>query len=385
MERKCFKYLVVGSGLAGSVIAERIANKLNKKVLVIEKRSHSGGNCFDYRDKNGIIVHKYGPHLFHTNYKEVFDYLSNFTDWNIYHHKVLAFIDGEKVSIPFNFNSMDMLFPKDLSCKLQQRLLERFSYGTKVPILELKKIEDPDIQFLANYVYEKVFVNYTAKQWGKKPEEIDPEVTARVPILIGKDDRYFNDKYQAVPDQRYTKIFEEMLNHPNIKLLLNTDFKEVIDIDLQSGKIYFLGQEFKGKLIFTGMIDELFNYSFASLLYRGLRFVSKTIKKEYFQEAAVVNYPNDYDFTRITEFKYIHPVNSNKTTIIYEYPKDYKLGNIPYYPFFTGEAKELYNKYRELARKFENLILVGRLAEYKYYDMDDIIKRALAVFEDKVE
>jgi len=378
-------YIIVGSGFAGSVIAERIANVLNQKVLIIEKRNHIGGNCYDYKDENGIIVHKYGPHLFHTDFKEVFDYLSNFTDWNIYHHRVLAFIDGKKVPIPFNFNTIEQLFPQELARRLEEKLLNRYKYGSKVPILELKKEEDKDLKFLADFIYEKVFKNYTAKQWGLKPEEIDPQVTARVPIYISRDNRYFTDKYQAIPKEGYTKIFERMLNHPNIKIMLNTDFKEVINIDFENKKIYFMGQEFKGKLIFTGMIDELFNYKYGYLPYRSLDLRFETIEKEYFQEVAVVNYPNDYDFTRITEFKHIHPVDSKKTTILKEYPKDYKPGrDIPYYPFFTKEAQEIYNKYREEAEKFDNLILVGRLAEYKYYDMDDVVKRALEVFEERI-
>jgi UDP-galactopyranose mutase len=381
-----FNYIIIGAGFSGSVIAERIANVLNQKVLIIEKRNHIGGNCYDYRDENGIIVHKYGPHLFHTDFKEVFDYLSNFTDWIIYHHRVLAFIDGKKVPIPFNFNSIEQLFPRELAKRLEEKLLSRYNYGSKVPILELKKEEDKDLKFLADFIYEKVFKNYTAKQWGLKPEEIDPQVTARVPIYISKDNRYFTDKYQAIPKEGYTKIFERMLNHPNIKIMLNTDFKEVINIDFENRKIYFMRQEFKGKLIFTGMIDELFNYKYGYLPYRSLDLRFETIEKEYFQEVAVVNYPNDYDFTRITEFKHIHPVDSKKTTILKEYPKDYKPSkDIPYYPFFTKEAQEIYNRYREEAEKFDNLILVGRLAEYKYYDMDDVVKRALEIFEERIK
>jgi len=381
-----FNYIVVGSGFAGSVIAERIANVLNQKVLVIEKRNHIGGNCYDYKDENNIIVHKYGPHLFHTDYKEVFDYLSNFTDWHIYHHKVLAFVDGKKIPLPFNFNSIYEVFPQELAKRLEVRLIEKYGYGAKIPILELLKEEDKDLKFLANYVYEKIYKNYTMKQWGLKPEEISPQVTARVPIYVSRDNRYFTDRYQVIPKDGYTKIFERMLNHPNIKIMLNTDFKEVISIDFENKKIYFLGQEFKGKLIFTGMIDELFNFKYGFLPYRSLDLRFETIEQEYYQEAPVVNYPNDYDFTRITEFKHIHPVKSDKTTILKEYPKAYQPNvDIPYYPVFTKENQELYNKYKEEADKFENLVLVGRLAEYRYYDMDDVVKRALEVFEERIK
>ncbi len=379
-----FDYIIVGSGLAGSTIAERIAKVIKKKVLIVERRNHIGGNCFDVKDENGIIVHKYGPHLFHTDNKEVFDYLSNFTEWQLYHHKVLAFIDGNKVPIPFNFNTLEMLFPLTLAQELQKKLLEKFKYGEKVPILDLKKIDDKNLKFLAQYIYEKVFLNYTIKQWGKIPENIDPEVTARVPIFIGRDDRYFNDKYQVVPKEGYMKIFERMLNHPNIKLLLNTDFAEVLKIDLVTKKVYAFGREFKGKIIFTGMIDELFGYKFGKLSYRSLDLEFKTVEKNYFQEAAIVNYPNDYNFTRITEFKYIHKVETDKTTILYEYPKECKNGDTPYYPLFNEESRKEYSKYKEFGESFSNLILLGRLAEYKYYDMDDIVERALNVFEEKI-
>ena len=379
-----FNYIIIGSGFAGSVIAERIANVLNGKVLVIEKRNHIGGNCYDYTNKDGIIIHKYGPHLFHTDYKEVFDYLSNFTEWNIYHHKVLAFIDGKKVPIPFNLNSLYMIFPETLAKKIEEKLIKRYTYNSKVPILELKKENDEDLKFLADYVYQNVFLNYTAKQWGMKPEEIDKEVTARVPVLIGKDDRYFKDKYQGIPSEGYSKIFEKMLNHPNIKIMLNTDFKEVINIDFDNKKIYFLGQEFKGSLIFTGMIDELFDFKYGYLPYRSLDLKFETLEKEWFQEVATINYPNDYDFTRITEFKHIHPTISEKTTILKEYPKAYIPNkDIPYYPILTKENQELYGRYKEEADKFGNIVLVGRLAEYRYYDMDDVVKRALEVFEEK--
>ncbi len=378
-----FDYIIVGGGFAGSVLAERIANELDKKVLIIEKRNHIGGNCYDERVEN-ILVHKYGPHLFHTDFKEVWEYLSNFTEWDIYHHKVLAFIDGKKVPIPFNFNTLYEVFPNEFAKRLEKKLLENYEYNSKVPILELKKSDDKDLKFLADFIYEKIFVNYTAKQWGMRPEEIDGSVTARVPVFIGRDDRYFNDKYQGVPKEGYTKLFQNMLNNPNIKIMLNTDFKEVIK--LEDKKICFLNQEFKGKLIFTGMIDELFDYKFGELPYRSVDMKFEIIEKEYFQKTATINYPNNYDFTRITEFKHIHPIETNKTVILKEYPQEYiKNQNTPYYPIFTEENQEKYNKYFEYSKVFENIILVGRLAEYKYYDMDDIIKRALEVFEEKIK
>jgi len=371
-----FDYLIIGTGFAGSVMAEQVASQLGKKVLLVEKRSHIGGNCYDYRDENNILVHKYGPHLFHTDSREVFDYLSRFTEWENYHHHVLALIDGKKVPIPFNFNTVHDLFPSALACRLEEKLLETFAYNAKVPILELKQSTDPDLKFLADYVYEKVFVNYTAKQWGLKPEELDSAVTARVPVFIGRDDRYFNDRYQAVPRQGYTKLFEKLLNHPNIKLLLNTDFREICQLTDKGFRLF--DQPFAGKVVFTGMIDELFDFRFGQLPYRSIEMQFKTIDNEYYQEAPVVNYPNDYDFTRITEFKHIHRVNSPKTTILTEYPVDYERNKNP-------EKQKKYRKYQEHAKKWSNLTLLGRLAEYKYYDMDDIVEKILTLFKEEIK
>ncbi len=376
-------FIVVGAGLAGVVIAQQIATQLDKKVLIIEKRNHIGGNCYDFKDENNILIHKYGPHLFHTEDKEVVDYLSQFTTWDIYNHEVLAYIDGKKVPIPFNFNTLYEVFPESKAKVLEEKLLKNYEYNSKIPILELKKSTNEDLAFLADYIYEKIFVNYTAKQWGMKPEDMDGAVTARVPVFIGRDNRYFNDKYQMLPSNGYTKMIENMLNHKNIKVMLNTDFKEVCSI--KEKEFFLFDKKFEGKVIYTGQIDEVFNYKFENLPYRSVDMKFETVDKEYFQEKATVNYPNDYDFTRITEFKHIHPTKSDKTTILKEYPQEYKMGeNTPYYPIFTDENQQNYNRYLEYSEEFENLVLVGRLAEYKYYDMDDIVKRALEVFKEEV-
>jgi len=378
-----FDYVVVGAGLSGSVVAERIANKLDKKVLIIEKRDHIGGNCYDEIDNNGVNRHLYGPHLFHTKSKEAFDYLKKFGEWLVYSHKVLAQIDGMKVNIPFNINTIEKLFPDCLSQKYVQKLLEHYEYGQKVPILELIQQEDEDLQYLAKFVYEKVFVNYSAKQWGLKPEDMSGAVTARVPLCVSRDDRYFHDKYQAVPKRGYTSIFKNMLSHQNIKLMINTDFKEVMQII--DNEFYLFDKKFEGKLIFTGQIDELFDYRFGELPYRSVDMCFETIESEFFQEAATVNYPNEYDFTRITEFKHIHPVKTTNTTILKEYPQEYIPGkNTPYYPIFTEENHEKYKEYKEYSKTFANLILLGRLAEYRYYDMDGIVIRALDVFKKRI-
>lgn len=380
--REDFDFIIVGAGLAGSVMAERIANVLNKKVLIIEQRNHIGGNCYDYKSKEGIIIHKYGPHIFHTDFDEVFRYLSNFTEWCTYEHRVLAYVDGKKIPVPFNFTSMEMLLSSDMAVRLKEKLISKFGEDSRVPIIRLLEDNDEDLKLLGDFIYKKIFLNYSLKQWGKKPEEIDQRVISRVPIVVGRDDRYFGDKYQAMPKEGYTIIFQRMLSNPNIKIMLNTNFKNVLHVDKVSKRIYFLSEEFKGKLIYTAKLDELFDYAFGVLPYRSLNFEVVNLDKPYFQEVAVVNYPNEFDYTRITEYKHLHPVETQCTTIVYEYPEEYTVGKIPYYPMFTREAQEKYSKYLELASNFENLILLGRLAEYKYYDMDDVVKRALEVFEE---
>jgi len=374
-------YIIIGAGISGAVLAERIATQLDKKVLLVDRRDHIGGNCYDEKNESNIRIHKYGPHLFHTNNKEAVGYLSQFTKWEVYNHKVLAYIDGKTVSIPFNFNTIHDAFPPKLAEKLETKLLEAYDYNSKIPILELKKSTDKDLQFLADYIYEKIFVNYTAKQWGMKPEEMDGAVTARVPVFIGRDDRYFNDTYQQLPKHGYTALFRKMISHPNIKLMLNTDYKETCE--LKEGKFHLFGSAFDGEVIYTGQIDEFFDFKFGELPYRSVHMEFETLSQKQYQEAATVNYPNQYDFTRITEFKLIHPINTEKTTILKEYPQAYQRGiNTPYYPMFTEEDTIKYDRYAKEAEKIPNLLLVGRLAEYKYYDMDDIVARALEVFED---
>ncbi|MGF7119165.1 UDP-galactopyranose mutase [Methanobacterium oryzae] len=381
------EYIIIGAGLAGIVLAERISTILDRKVLIIEKRDHIGGNCFDYYNNEGILVHKYGPHIFHTESKEVWNYLSNFTKWNEYQHKVLGYIDGKKVPIPFNLNTLKELLPKK-STVIKDKLIEKFGFNIKVPILDLRETKEKDLKFLANFVYEKVFFNYTKKQWGMKPEGLDPSVTARVPVYISKDNRYFQDKYQGMPKKDYTAIFEKMLRNENIKIMLNTSFKDVISIDFEKNKIYFQDHEFKGKLIFTGKIDEFFNYKFGELPYRSLKFDFETLNKEYFQEVGTVNYPNDHDFTRITEFKHLTRQKHPKTTIVKEYPQVHDRNvqgkDIPYYPIPKKENEELYAKYKEEAGKWDNIIFVGRLAEYKYYNMDIVVSRALNIFKEQI-
>ncbi|MDF9296662.1 UDP-galactopyranose mutase [Geobacillus stearothermophilus] len=381
-----FDYVIIGTGFAGSVLAERIATQLNKKVLMIEKRNHIGGNAYDSYDSQGILIHNYGPHIFHTKVKKVWDYLSNFTEWHLYHHKVLGVIDGQKVPIPFNLNSINQVFPKNLAERLEKKLIENFGYNKKVPILKLREVEDTDLKFLADYIYEKVFLGYTTKQWGVTPEELDPSVTGRVPVYISRDDRYFQDPYQGMPKEGYTKLFERMLDHENIKILLNTDYKEVLRFNFETGEASLFGQKFGGKIIYTGPIDYFFDYKFGQLPYRSLNFVFEQFNQEQVQEVGTINYPNDYNFTRITEFKHLTNQTSDKTTIVKEFSQEYIPGeNIPYYPIKNENNLELYRLYKEEARKYDNLIFIGRLAEYQYYDMDMVVAKALRVFEEKIK
>lgn len=370
-----FDTLIIGAGFSGAVLAERLA-AAGKKVLVVERRRTIGGNCYDRRDENGILVHAYGPHLFHTDDEGVWQYLSRFTRWDPYQHHVRAVINGKAVPLPFSLDTLHEVFPASLADRMEEKLLAHFDYDTKVPILELKKIDDEDLGQLADFIYENIFLHYTEKQWDKKPEEIDGAVTARVPVYIGRDQRYFQDRFQGVPSAGYTKLFEQMLRQKNIKLMLNTSADEVLA--LKDGHIEVFGQPFEGDVIYTGMVDELFGFVHGELPYRSVRMDFQTMPGSYHQAAATVNYPNNYDFTRITEFRQIHPCESATTTILREYPQPYVRGeNTAYYPIFTDEAKAAYAQYAEAAKAYPRLHLVGRLAEYRYYDMDDAVRRAL--------
>ncbi|RXT01946.1 UDP-galactopyranose mutase [Ammoniphilus sp. CFH 90114] len=378
-------YVIIGAGLAGSVLAERIASQLNKKVLIIEKRNHVGGNCYDSYDQNGILVHNYGPHIFHTKIAKVWDYLSQFTRWIEYHHRVLGFVDGQKIPIPFNLNSLYSIFPNLVAKKLEQKLIRYFGYNKKIPILKLRQIEDPELNFLAEYVYGKIFLNYTLKQWGVKPEELDPYVTGRVPIYISRDNRYFQDRFQGIPVGGYTNLFLKMLEHPNIKILLKTNFKEILNIDLDLSKMVLMGKEFNGKVIYTGPIDYFFDYKYGKLPYRSLQFHFHNINTPFYQEVGTVNYPNDYHFLRITEFKFMTSQQSPTTTIVKEYPQEYIPGvNIPYYPIKNTSNQLIYELYKNEAKRLPHVFFVGRLAEYQYYDMDAVVSKALRIFDEKI-
>ncbi|WP_406038196.1 UDP-galactopyranose mutase [Succinimonas sp.] len=358
--------VVVGAGVSGATVARLLADK-GEKVLVIDQKPHIGGNCYDYYDENGICVHKYGTHIFHTDLESVWKFVGRFTDWYPYMHKVLGMVDGHLVPIPFNLNSIHKVFPQSLAERLESKLLERFGFNKKVPILELRQANDPDLDFLAGYIYNKVFLIYTMKQWGLKPEEVDPGVTARVPVYVSRDDRYFQNRWQGIPSKGYTAMIKKMLDHENIELRLNTSWKDIEDQCLDD------------RVFYTGSVDLLMDRKLGDLPYRSIRLDFKTYKKEYFQSVAVVNYPENYDFTRIGEYKYFLDDRSRSTVVSFEYSSSYEYGkNEPYYPIKSDKNLAMYDEYVKMAKtRFKELYFLGRLGDYKYYDMDKAIDRAI--------
>ena len=382
-----FDILVAGAGYAGAVCARCLAEK-GRRVLVLERRPHVGGNAYDCLDQAGVLIHQYGPHIFHTNDKEVFQFLSRFTSWRDYQHRVVADIPDDKggrlrYPVPFNLTSLETAFGAEEGKGLGEKLMAVYGAEKKVTILELRQNPDPEIAALADYVYEHVFVHYTMKQWGQKPEDIDPNTTARVPVFLSRDDRYFQDTFQGMPLEGYTPMFEKMLDHPNITLELGTDALERLDLSGEELKVD--GVPFPGTVIYTGQADELFRFRFGPLPYRTLVFSFKTLPQDDYQGYGTVNYTVDEDYTRITEFKHLTgQAVPGRTTIVREYSRSYTggAGEIPYYAIINPENNALYQQYKQLAGRFPNLHLLGRLAEYKYYNMDAIARRALDLAEE---
>ncbi len=362
MNKCMFDYLIVGAGFAGSVLAERLANVSEKKVLIVDQRDHIGGNAYDYYNKDGILIHKYGPHIFHTNAKKVFDYLGHFTGWRPYEHRVLASVDGQLVPIPINLNTINKLYGLQLNCNQ----LEAFFESKAEKLSKIATSEDVVISKVGRELYEKFFRNYTRKQWDLDPSELDASVTARVPTRTNRDDRYFTDTFQAMPSNGYTKMFQKMLSHPNIKIMLNTDYKEIVDVIPYKTMIY------------TGPIDSYFNYCYGRLPYRSIEFKFETIEADVFQPTGTINFPNEHPYTRITEFKYLTGQKHHKTSIVYEYPQ---AEGDPYYPIPRPENAEIYKKYQGLANGMTNTYFTGRLATYRYYNMDQVVAQSLALFE----
>lgn len=376
--------IIIGSGFAGAVVARELAEKKGRKVLVIDKRDHIGGNCYDKEDEYGILIHQYGPHIFHTNIRRVYEYLSRFTGWNEYRHEVVGKVYDKELPVPFNLNTLEMVYG-ERAPHLEKLLIENFGAGARVPILELKNHENEELREIAGYVYENIFLKYTMKQWGKSPEEIDPAVSGRVPVLLSRDNRYFQDTYQGLPLHGFTPIFQKMLDFEGIEVRLGCEAKEVLAVDPDAvSPVLFEGKPFHGNIVFTGALDELFDCRFGRLPYRSLRFEFEHYDKKFYQSHGVVNYTVSEDYTRITEFKYLAAqTDVPDTTIVKEYPMPYSgaEGEIPYYAINNVENDALFGRYRELAEKIPNFYLLGRLAEYKYYNIDAIVDRALTLAE----
>ena len=354
-------YLVVGAGFAGAVLAERLASASGKKVLICDRRPHIGGNAYDYYDEAGILVHKYGPHIFHTNSEAVFAYLSRFTKWRPYEHRVLASVDGQLLPIPINLDTVNRLY----GLNLDSSELEAFFESKAEKVKSIETSEDVVVARVGRDLYEKFFRGYTRKQWGLDPSELDASVTARVPTRTSRDDRYFTDTYQSMPLDGYTKMFERMLDHPNIEIAVGTDYR-----DLGSSVEYT-------DMIYTGPVDDYFDHRFGKLPYRSLEFDHVTLDEQQHLPVGTVNYPNENAYTRVTEFKHLTGQNAEKTSLVYEYPR---AEGDPYYPIPRPENAELYKKYHELALNTPHVHFVGRLATYKYYNMDQVVAQALTTF-----
>ncbi len=356
-----YDYLVVGAGLAGGVLAERLAHGMGKRVLIIDKRDHIAGNTFDYHNEAGILIHKYGPHIFHTNSAEVMQYLSKFTQWRNYEHRVLASVDGKLVPIPINLTTIEQLY----GLKLDSTSMQAFLAARAETNRTIRTSEDIVLSRVGRELYEKFFRNYTRKQWGLDPSELDSSVAGRIPVRFDRDDRYFTDTFQAMPLEGFTRMFERMLDSDNITIKTSVEFADI-------------ARTYPGtKTIYTGPVDEYFGFRYGPLPYRSLEFKHETYDQDRFQPAAVVNYPNDHEYTRVTEFKYLTGQQSRKTSVVYEYPR---AEGDPYYPIPRPENAALYARYKELADRRADVHFVGRLATYKYYNMDQVVAQALVTY-----
>lgn len=378
-----FDSVIIGAGVAGCVAARDLAES-GRKVLVLEQRDHIGGNCYDEKDEHGILIHKYGPHIFHTKEQKAYDYLSRFTDWYAFGHEVVANVHGKLIPVPFNLNTLHMVYEQEKADALEKKLIDAFGLESRVPILKLREHEDPEIREIADYVYENIFLHYTMKQWGQTPEQIDPAVTGRVPVLISHDNRYFQEPWQGMPLHGYTLMFEKMLDHENITVEIGVDARS--RVTFSEGSVSLDGQAFTGDMIYTGPLDELFDCRFGRLPYRSLRFDFEYYDKPDYQGHSVVNYTVSEDFTRITEFKYLTGQKAEGTTIVKEYPFAYTgaEGEIPYYSIANEANQKLYEQYRGLVEHIPNVWLLGRLAEYKYYNIDAMVLKALEL-TDKIK
>ncbi len=368
------RYWVIGAGPAGCTAARALAENGNAEVVVLERRPHAAGNTYDEKDAAGVLVHRYGPHIFHTQDRNAFDFLSRFTEWYPLRHRVLANVHGTLLPVPFNLLSLRAAFPAQQAARLEERLRGVYGYGARVAILDLLRREEPELRELANYVYENVFRFYTLKQWGVAPDALDPDAMKRVPVLVSEDCGYFQDPWQGMPADGYAALFTRMLDHPRIRVELGTD----AGLTLAGDTLRIGGEPCREPVIYTGALDELLEYRLGRLPYRTLDFAFETLAEDSFQPAGVVNYTVDEAFTRITEFKKLTGQKlDGVTTVAREYPRACGEGDIPYYPIPDDESRARYAEYRREADRCETLTLLGRLAEYRYYNIDAIVSRAL--------
>lgn len=356
-----YDWLVVGAGFAGCVLAERLANGLGQKVLLIDRRHHLGGNAYDGRDEQGLFVQEYGPHIFHTSIEAVWEYLSRFTAWNGYTHRVLANVAGKEVYLPINLDTMERLYGRAFT---PEQLREHFEQR-RVGLARIENARDVVVSQVGTELYELFFRNYTKKQWGLYPEQLDPQVTSRLPVRFDRDTRYFTDPYQGLPTEGFTRLFERMLAGPSIEVRLGTDYRDLAGSACCAG------------CVFTGPIDEFFNFRYGRLPYRSLRFRFETVGVERFQNAGVVNYPNEQEYTRITEFKHLYRQEHPHTAVCYEYGSP---DGPPCYPIPTRTNRALYEKYKAQADKLDDTYFVGRLARYEYLNMDQVVHSGLELF-----
>jgi UDP-galactopyranose mutase len=372
--------VIVGAGVAGCTLARLLAEK-GQTVLLLEQRPHIAGQAYDEKDEHGILVHRYGPHLFHTDNRRTVEFLSRFTGWHPYEHHVMALIQGRLVPVPFNFDSLESLFPTDEALRLEELLTRAYGEEARISIWELLSAEEEKLRELGGYIYENLFYHYTAKQWGREPGVLSPDVLSRVPVVVGRDGRYFTDPFQAMPDEGYTPLFTRMTTHAGISLEKKTSWKE--RLSFSQGKISLDRKPYTGAVCFTAPLDELFDFCYGELPYRSLSFTFSHCHRDRFQPVCTVNYPNEEAYTRITEFKHCTGQEAPGTTVAYEYPRPCSLskGDIPYYPVPGEESAGLYEKYAALARSYKGLFPVGRLAEYKYYNMAQAMDAAFAIAE----
>jgi UDP-galactopyranose mutase len=356
-----FDWLVVGAGFAGSVLAERLASQRGERVLLIDRRPHLAGNAYDRLDEAGILIHQYGPHIFHTNSEAIAAHLSQFTGWRDYQHRVLARVDGQLLPIPINLDTVNRLYGLDLDSEG----MERFLASRREPVEDVRTAEDVVVSTVGRDLYEKFFRGYTRKQWGVDPSELSKSVTARIPTRTDRDDRYFTDSFQKMPAEGYTRMFERMVDHPLIEVALGVDYADIRD------HVPYR------RTIFTGPVDEFFGYRLGRLPYRSLHFRHETRDVEWHQPVSVVNYPQTEDYTRVTEYKHLTGQRNPRTSLTYEYPSD---EGDPYYPVPRPENEALHKRYQTLARATRDVWFVGRLATYRYYNMDQVVGQALATF-----